>query len=158
MSYRRSNPHSFPTRRSSDLNIKPKGDSFVLSDKVVIKFPGTKAVLRGAEQNRELLVPVNFAGTSSSRFCSAPRRTDRKSTRLNSSHGYISYAVFCLNKKNTRIRHVHRRSDDDRLRSRQRRRRDARDFDAEGGRAFDYRPLLGRFELHPENIVCVRAV
>src|SRR2546429_6954239 len=32
----------------------------------------------------------------------APRETgkiDRKSTRLNSSHGYISYAVFCLKKK-----------------------------------------------------------
>src|SRR2546422_3357411 len=28
-----------------------------------------------------------------------PRDTDRKSTRLNSSHGYISYAVFCLKKK-----------------------------------------------------------
>src|SRR2546422_5358058 len=27
--------------------------------------------------------------------------SDRKSTRLNSSHGYISYAVFCLKKKNT---------------------------------------------------------
>src|SRR2546422_1953194 len=27
---------------------------------------------------------------------------DRKSTRLNSSHGYISYAVFCLKKKNER--------------------------------------------------------
>src|SRR2546422_4438645 len=27
------------------------------------------------------------------------KRTDRKSTRLNSSHGYISYAVFCLKKK-----------------------------------------------------------
>src|SRR2546429_8539817 len=26
-------------------------------------------------------------------------QTDRKSTRLNSSHGYISYAVFCLKKK-----------------------------------------------------------
>src|SRR2546429_9871675 len=26
---------------------------------------------------------------------------DRKSTRLNSSHGYISYAVFCLTKKST---------------------------------------------------------
>src|SRR5687768_17952684 len=26
-------------------------------------------------------------------------RKDRKSTRLNSSHGYISYAVFCLKKK-----------------------------------------------------------
>src|SRR2546429_969268 len=28
---------------------------------------------------------------------------DRKSTRLNSSHGYISYAVFCLKKKNTTL-------------------------------------------------------
>src|SRR2546422_3285876 len=36
------------------------------------------------------------------------QRIDRKSTRLNSSHGYISYAVFCLKKKkktekNTRL-------------------------------------------------------
>src|SRR2546422_8519953 len=30
---------------------------------------------------------------------SVPRARDRKSTRLNSSHGYISYAVFCLKKK-----------------------------------------------------------
>src|SRR2546422_7781393 len=28
---------------------------------------------------------------------------DRKSTRLNSSHGYISYAVFCLKKKNKNV-------------------------------------------------------
>src|SRR5687768_17720679 len=28
---------------------------------------------------------------------------DRKSTRLNSSHGYISYAVFCLKKKSNNI-------------------------------------------------------
>src|SRR2546422_8564239 len=28
---------------------------------------------------------------------------DRKSTRLNSSHGYISYAVFCLKKKKNKI-------------------------------------------------------
>src|SRR5687768_18532917 len=38
----------------------------------------------------------------------APRRRgqqhqDRKSTRLNSSHGYISYAVFCLKKKKKKI-------------------------------------------------------
>src|SRR2546422_4068683 len=33
------------------------------------------------------------------------RRTDRKSTRLNSSHGYISYAVFCLKKKKTFTEH-----------------------------------------------------
>src|SRR2546430_13387453 len=31
----------------------------------------------------------------------APGRPDRKSTRLNSSHSQISYAVFCLKKKNT---------------------------------------------------------
>src|SRR2546429_1311650 len=34
-----------------------------------------------------LFVPINS------------EREDRKSTRLNSSHGYISYAVFCLKKK-----------------------------------------------------------
>src|SRR2546429_7231052 len=31
---------------------------------------------------------------------------DRKSTRLNSSHGYISYAVFCLKKKNNQSVHM----------------------------------------------------
>src|SRR2546422_7875516 len=30
-------------------------------------------------------------------------RGDRKSTRLNSSHGYISYAVFCLKKKKDNV-------------------------------------------------------
>src|SRR2546422_3010818 len=34
------------------------------------------------------------------RVYSVGETTDRKSTRLNSSHGYISYAVFCLKKKN----------------------------------------------------------
>src|SRR2546429_5783136 len=32
---------------------------------------------------------------------------DRKSTRLNSSHGYISYAVFCLKKKKNHIVTTH---------------------------------------------------
>src|SRR5438105_10653172 len=32
--------------------------------------------------------------------------TDRKSTRLNSSHEWISYAVFCLKKKITTLEHV----------------------------------------------------
>src|SRR6266436_8564542 len=32
-------------------------------------------------------------------FADAVAEEDRKSTRLNSSHGYISYAVFCLKKK-----------------------------------------------------------
>src|SRR2546422_2690788 len=40
--------------------------------------------------------------------CQPPTdKADRKSTRLNSSHGYISYAVFCLKKKkSTRTIHV----------------------------------------------------
>src|SRR2546429_1773505 len=32
---------------------------------------------------------------------------DRKSTRLNSSHGYISYAVFCLKKKTDEVGDLH---------------------------------------------------
>jgi len=37
-------------------------------------------------------------------------KPDRKSTRLNSSHGYISYAVFCLKKKKVLIRIYYRNS------------------------------------------------
>src|SRR2546429_4255827 len=40
---------------------------------------------------------------------------DRKSTRLNSSHGYISYAVFCLKKKKQEFVEVGLRSQDDQL-------------------------------------------
>src|SRR2546429_5026741 len=44
-------------------------------------------------------------------------REDRKSTRLNSSHGYISYAVFCLKKKkgtcrDTQLRVTHTKAHD----------------------------------------------
>src|SRR5687768_17787645 len=48
--------------------------------------------------------PVEIAGGGDSPPELAPamaRFEDRKSTRLNSSHGYISYAVFCLKKKKT---------------------------------------------------------
>src|SRR5688572_31544238 len=38
-------------------------------------------------------------------FCSRSR--DRKSTRLNSSHSQISYAVFCLKKKKKKIITIH---------------------------------------------------
>src|SRR2546429_6496979 len=48
---------------------------------------------------------------------------DRKSTRLNSSHGYISYAVFCLKKKKhkgAKDTRRHRGADDAPTRSRER--------------------------------------
>src|SRR5687768_17983019 len=40
---------------------------------------------------------------------SQQRERDRKSTRLNSSHGYISYAVFCLKKKKKKKNETHKR-------------------------------------------------
>src|SRR5687768_17928686 len=49
--------------------------------------PGTRLLLPG-EEDLHLLPPAIEAVVA-----------DRKSTRLNSSHGYISYAVFCLKKK-----------------------------------------------------------
>src|SRR2546429_3353257 len=47
------------------------------------------------EHNGEAVAPSEFYR----RQLHAGKIPDRKSTRLNSSHGYISYAVFCLKKK-----------------------------------------------------------
>src|SRR3989449_5779280 len=45
----------------------------------------------------KLLPPAKAAQPAArERFLREARTADRKSTRLNSSHGYISYAVFCL--------------------------------------------------------------
>src|SRR5205809_5399656 len=55
---------------------------------------------------RYVIIVVSLAGEPFERFANAVYNPtwadwgiDRKSTRLNSSHGYISYAVFCLKKK-----------------------------------------------------------
>src|SRR3989449_4070146 len=63
-----------------------------------------RAAVRVLERNRvDVSVPAQrcCAGTLTSTRFRSSTRTDRKSTRLNSSHGYISYAVFCLKKKKT---------------------------------------------------------
>src|SRR5207244_11949314 len=89
--------HSFPTRRSSDLRIR-----------LFMRPLGLLARLVERRKAR------SFA-TDSARFRHHDRTgaqwgccpklpgasSDRKSTRLNSSHQIISYAVFCLKKKNT---------------------------------------------------------
>src|SRR5687768_18270670 len=46
------------------------------------------------------ITPVSFEVSLFGNPRIEARLPDRKSTRLNSSHGYISYAVFCLKKKN----------------------------------------------------------
>src|SRR5712675_2232587 len=49
-------------------------------------------------------VPAGSSPRSARPTRRSPARRDRKSTRLNSSHGYISYAVFCLKKKKKKLR------------------------------------------------------
>src|SRR5438105_7851460 len=65
--------HSFPTRRSSDLSNA-----------------------RVRHRAQEELAEQHALGTI---VFGVLRTADRKSTRLNSSHEWISYAVFCLKKK-----------------------------------------------------------
>src|SRR2546422_7944698 len=65
-----------------------------------------------AVRPRAQRIPCSWAGRTGHKLSSHPRweiqsaavvkSRDRKSTRLNSSHGYISYAVFCLKKKKTK--------------------------------------------------------
>jgi hypothetical protein len=48
--------------RAAVGEITEKGDSFLLNEKIVLKFPGSHPQLRGPDHNKELLVPVTFAG------------------------------------------------------------------------------------------------
>src|SRR5687768_4689309 len=56
----------------------------------LVEYPGM------AENTTQKIVLTALGGS-----VATPAEGDRKSTRLNSSHGYISYAVFCLKKKKT---------------------------------------------------------
>src|SRR2546429_1213448 len=81
--------------------------AFVAGFSVVFIAFGASASAVGAflKQNRNLLAPVAgalillFGLHLIGALIKLKLRIDRKSTRLNSSHGYISYAVFCLKKK-----------------------------------------------------------
>src|SRR5256884_3871184 len=57
------------------------------------RMDGLEQRIDGQPQAR---VAANAAGAPEAPTPPAETPTDRKSTRLNSSHGYISYAVFCL--------------------------------------------------------------
>src|SRR5205809_2028693 len=60
--------------------------------------------------SRRLRTARRCAPNDGGRAPGTPPSLDRKSTRLNSSHGYISYAVFCLKKKNLTTNHAYSQS------------------------------------------------
>src|SRR2546422_5551732 len=61
-----------------------------------------KRYMRGELQKKEALAAEKLTETELRHSVGEyDESQDRKSTRLNSSHGYISYAVFCLKKKKT---------------------------------------------------------
>src|SRR5256885_8460077 len=68
-------------------------------------FRSSAGSLASTVQNH--VAPASAARASSTRGAPGPpaAASDRKSTRLNSSHLVISYAVFCLKKKNTKSTH-----------------------------------------------------
>src|SRR5690606_41548746 len=86
--------HSFPTRRSSDLRIEVGNKLQEICLRMSFRIPGN---------NSFTMEPSLFCSAGLRRCSRDPPGlvADRKSTRLNSSHVKISYAVFCLKKKNT---------------------------------------------------------
>src|SRR3712207_8563610 len=56
---------------------------------------------RDADEADDESPPAMARGDASTTVPSSPSSRDRKSTRLNSSHANISYAVFCLKKQKT---------------------------------------------------------
>src|SRR5438270_6812360 len=62
-------------------------------------FPYT-TLFRSKHRRRDALHHIVEAALRHGAGGTVPQSRDRKSTRLNSSHSQISYAVFCLKKKN----------------------------------------------------------
>src|SRR5206468_10595271 len=93
-----SGPHpalpSFPTRRSSDLR-----NCFGVPS----LFEVTGAVCHGVAGRSECLHAFEHPPAIVDLTAAGQREPDRKSTRLNSSHDQISYAVFCLKKKKDEV-------------------------------------------------------
>src|SRR5690606_41866180 len=85
--------HSFPTRRSSDLSMQNKEPA--MGQIVEISFKGRRKGYYVADFE---VRPDWYVIVEADR---GEDLGDRKSTRLNSSHVKISYAVFCLKKKKT---------------------------------------------------------
>src|SRR5207302_4648252 len=91
--------HSFPTRRSSDLPHDGEDHEGAEHEGEDDAVPGPHREDEGAPRERLLRHGADRRRTPDRPHGEAPLPEDRKSTRLNSSHVKISYAVFCLKKK-----------------------------------------------------------
>src|SRR5690606_40824519 len=93
--------HSFPTRRSSDL-----GEAGGQARHLLFHFDPAQATVAveigGVEALVEAALALGLALRALGLLPGAQLGADRKSTRLNSSHVKISYAVFCLKKKKSK--------------------------------------------------------
>src|SRR2546429_7410033 len=71
----------------------------------VVEFngKGVKSQLAFSTDRYRVAYAIKFTLEAKGRGETPLYDADRKSTRLNSSHGYISYAVFCLKKKNLQL-------------------------------------------------------
>src|SRR5947209_12518936 len=91
---------SFPTRRSSDLLIFLEADEGALlrrfsETRRPHPLGGDRSITKSIQAERARLAPIRDMAD----LIINTSKLDRKSTRLNSSHANISYAVFCLKKK-----------------------------------------------------------
>src|SRR5690606_39842128 len=94
--------HSFPTRRSSDLVMVGLPFAVALSVAAWRLLPaGTFTLGRGLPSVISARGAIGASFIASEAYLPLLLQ-DRKSTRLNSSHVKISYAVFCLKKTNER--------------------------------------------------------
>src|SRR6266498_2662763 len=93
-----------PRGLETDISVRVDADRLILIDPVLKKEVKSLpySSITGIDDTFSITPPLP-AGTinrQSTGAASMPAYIDRKSTRLNSSHVRISYAVFCLKKKN----------------------------------------------------------
>src|SRR5207245_8697600 len=94
--------HSFPTRRSSDLfTVLTRNDvgEDDIHDAFHMAVRHTPSIIIFEDLDRLVRSPRLSLSYFLNALDGLKEMKDRKSTRLNSSHGSISYAVFCLKKK-----------------------------------------------------------
>src|SRR2546430_6941415 len=88
-----------PPRRSPLFPSTPLSQSQAVTPNNCGSFGECNPAYIGTYENMVFTGPTAISGSRHSNTFGTSCGTDRKSTRLNSSHSQISYAVFCLKKK-----------------------------------------------------------